>query len=410
MKQSISLLSLLALSSLSCFAAVSGTVTDRVGKGLAGVGVSLAFGGGSTTTDTTGAWSLATTEIDARIIPSSRTRWTGKSVELNLSEPATVLVEAYDLKGAIQGRVARVKLGAGSYSLPLALSGSGMVWLRVTVNGRPETILAGAVVGIGHARSLQSARSLQRQQPTTAARTQGLVDTLRFTWKSRLVAQVPLAIQDTAGVVVRMDTSSVYAWNDSIAYGILYDARDGQVYRTVKIGSQTWMAENLNFKAAGADSGWCYNNSRDSCTRYGRLYTWLAVMANAASSTQSPSGVQGICPAGWHVPSENEWTTLVTTVEAISWVNLCRGGKALKSNDGWWFSGDGTDQFGFRALPGGILNGSYFTDVGAGGNWWSVTEYDVSHAWGRFMDDYDAYVNRFYFDKSLGFSLRCSQD
>ncbi len=413
MQRPFALLTLLALSSLPCRASVSGKVTDLSGNGLAGVGIALTLAGTSTTTDATGAWSLATTGMDTRTITESQARWTGNGLLLILVEPAMVSVEAYDLRGAVQGRVGSVKLGAGPHNLPLALSGSGMVGLRVTVNGRPETILASAVVGIGHARSLQSARSLQRDvENQPAARSMGLVDTLRFTWNSRVVARIPLANLDTSGFVVKIGTDTSVAWNEFIAYGSLYDPRDGQVYRTVKIGSQTWMAENLNYKPIGADSGWCYINSKDSCVKYGRLYTWAEVMGLPDSCNARVCGnrvhskLNGICPIGWHVPNDTEWTAMQWVVDSTG----NTGGTKLKSLNGWNEFGNGTDVYGFRALPGGYFNGSSFDLVGIDGNWWSAMEDDGFHAWYWDMFCNSANVYRYYSGKTEGLSLRCSKD
>ena len=102
-------------------------------------------------------------------------------------------------------------------------------------------------------------------------------------------------------------------WNPLIAYDTLLDTRDGQKYRTVKIGTQTWMAQNLNYKV---DSSWWYRNDADSGAKYGRLYQWDAAMDGYASSTAVPSGVQGICPIGWHLPSPNEWDILEIFIDA----------------------------------------------------------------------------------------------
>lgn len=404
MRRSFAFFTVLTLSSLPCGAAISGTVTDRAGNSLSGVGVSLMLAGTSTTTDAKGTWSLAPTGIDARTATTSRTRWTGKAVELSLAEPAMVSVEAYDLKGAKQGRLANVKLGAGSHSLPLALSTSGVVWLRVTVNGKSEMMMAGlgmlSPVGTyGHT----------SPQETMAARSQSSVDTLRFTWRNKVVARVALANPDTSGIVVKLGTDSSIAWNDSIAYGSVYDARDGQVYRSVKIGNQVWMAENLNYRnATGAKDtvGVCYNNRADSCTKYGRLYTWAVVMNGARSSTTSPSGEQGLCPTGWHVPSNAEWATMQTYVEPTNTTD----GTKLKSTSGWLNFGNGMDIYGFCALPGGYFGGTSFFSVGSYGLWWSATEDDASHAWSRYMGYVNAEVHRTSYVKTNGFALRCLGD
>ncbi len=127
--------------------------------------------------------------------------------------------------------------------------------------------------------------------------------------------------------------------NRPIAYGSL--TYGGQTYKTVKIGTQTWMAENLNYAGTDGTTGVCYNapsgvktsGPADTCAKYGRLYTWAEVMNGSASTTTAK--VRGICPEGWHVPTDSEWTTLVNTVEADTSVGAYKGGTALKSTSGW---------------------------------------------------------------------------
>jgi uncharacterized protein (TIGR02145 family) len=178
----------------------------------------------------------------------------------------------------------------------------------------------------------------------------------------------------------------------------LVDSRDGQTYRTVIIGDQTWMAENLNYNASGSA---CYNNSPDSCAKYGRLYDWAAVMAGSPSSSTNPSDVQGICPPGWHVPSNAEWTVLTDVVGGAS-----TAGTLLKSETDW----NGTDNLGFSALPGGRWSGGSFGYVGTYGNWWSATEHDAALARYRLMYSDDSNVDTNWYYKTSGFSLRCAQD
>ncbi len=123
----------------------------------------------------------------------------------------------------------------------------------------------------------------------------------------------------------------------------LTDSRDQQKYATVCIGEQVWMAENLNWAGAGV----CFNSASSYCNTYGRLYTWDEVTGDTAS-TANPSGVKGICPVGWHVPSLAEWQTLITHAggEFVA-------GDKLRANSSLWSNGGGTDDFGFAALPGG---------------------------------------------------------
>jgi uncharacterized protein (TIGR02145 family) len=115
--------------------------------------------------------------------------------------------------------------------------------------------------------------------------------------------------------------------------GTFTDSRDGQTYKTVKIGNQTWMAQNMNYRTEKRSC--CYENNPDNCKKYGKLYDWNT--ANVA------------CPKGWHLPSKGEWTKWITMVGSL------RAGKTLKSKSGWNESGNGTDDYGFSALPGGLL-------------------------------------------------------
>jgi len=139
--------------------------------------------------------------------------------------------------------------------------------------------------------------------------------------------------------------------------GSFTDSRDGKKYKTVKIGYQTWMAKNLNYQTESGS--WCYEDKADNCKKYGRLYNW-----NTANV---------VCPKGWHLPSRDEWTELVTAVGGRT-----TGGDKLKSKIGWnvCIGGkNGTDDFGFSALSGGGRSSDRFHDAGCNGEWWTSTEY-----------------------------------
>jgi len=163
----------------------------------------------------------------------------------------------------------------------------------------------------------------------------------------------------------------------------------GQTYKTVKIGDQVWMAENLNYKAKGSE---CYDSKPENCGKYGRLYDW-----NMARSA---------CPGGWHLPFDTEWQTLVDFAGG----EKVAGGK-LKANNGWDEDGNGTDEYGFSALPGG--NGppkGGFDLVGIGGYFWSATENNSKTAYGRSMKRNGTNVTSNNFIKSVLISVRCIQD
>jgi len=172
---------------------------------------------------------------------------------------------------------------------------------------------------------------------------------------------------------------------------IFTDDRDGQSYEIVKMpDGKVWMAENLNYETE--EGSWYYNNDTEYAHRHGRLYTWDAAKA--------------ACPEGWHLPTREEWDALV---------KACGGkeaaGKKLKAKSGWNEDGNGTDDFGFSALPGGYRDsGGDFYDAGNYGLWWTATEDSEGDAYSRnmFCNLDDVYEHDD--DKSNGFSARCVQD
>lgn len=203
-------------------------------------------------------------------------------------------------------------------------------------------------------------------------------------------------------------------FRDRVKY--FMDARDGHIYRWVLIGEQIWMAENLNYLAYGGSS--CYHTINRNCNIYGRLYTWNVAMADAASSEETPSGVQGVCPSGWHLPSINEWELLAEYVATETGLTSNIGGRIwnhigpkLKSSAGWNDSGNGTDDFGFSALPGGFYRGgATYEALGIGALFWSSTERISSSAYrGELLYNED-YFHLMSTNTSLGLSVRCIKD
>ena len=186
-------------------------------------------------------------------------------------------------------------------------------------------------------------------------------------------------------------------------------------FRTVTIGTQTWMAENLNCNVKGSK---CYDNDPGNCNKYGRLYDWATAMGLPSScNSNSCSGQiqqphRGICPDGWHIPSEAEWDTLV---DFAGGYNGTPGpGTKLKATSGWdpsGFNGNGTDDYGFSALPGGFgfPNGS-FSYVSEHAYWWSTSEGSSSSTYYREMTYGISGIYTGNYDKSFLFSIRCVQN
>lgn len=175
-------------------------------------------------------------------------------------------------------------------------------------------------------------------------------------------------------------------FNKSLNYESFKDSRDGQIYKTIRIGEQVWMAENLNFKA---DESYCHGDNEDHCSNFGRLYTWSAAMES--------------CPDGWHLPSDKDWTLLLTTVGG-----QISGGKILKSASGWLSLGNGTDDYGFSGIPAGVRfdNGNYNSDS-AYTFFWSSKEDNAENAYGLFLQYYSERADLNSGLKKSGFSVRC---
>ncbi|MCL2261467.1 MAG: fibrobacter succinogenes major paralogous domain-containing protein [Fibromonadales bacterium] len=201
----------------------------------------------------------------------------------------------------------------------------------------------------------------------------------------------------------------------TFAQGTFTDSRDGKTYKTVKIGNQTWMAQNLDYHGEDGFLGLCYGDEPkkkirklENCKKYGRLYDW-----NEAIKA---------CPKGWHLPSDKEWQTLVDFAGGKD-----VAGKKLKAKTGWnneckWNETDnrgrvtvidhcGSDEYGFSALPGGggTPDGS-FVAVGINGGWWSASKYYTDFAYGWYMGYGFSEVGKYNVVKSNLLSVRCVKD
>ena len=238
-------------------------------------------------------------------------------------------------------------------------------------------------------------------------------------FSSTLSNPIAVPVTNTTYTVVVKDATSATATSSvAVIINTICDF-DGNGYDTVRIGTQTWMKENLkttkiNDGSAIAypktdQSAWLsnttgayafYNNNTTYKKTYGAYYNWYAVKSGK------------VCPTGWHVPSNDEWGSLFTTVGSEA-----NAAKQLKTVDRWNTDGvgdveavRGTDAYGFSALPGGNYLGTHLDLPGYDGGWWTTTEYDATNAiaWGM---DYDNIAMRQNIDaKNNGFSVRCLKD
>jgi uncharacterized protein (TIGR02145 family) len=175
--------------------------------------------------------------------------------------------------------------------------------------------------------------------------------------------------------------------------GIFSDSRDRKKYKWVRIGTQIWMAENLNYYTS-TDS-WCYDNKSSNCKKYDRLYNWKTA--------------KKVCPDGWHLPTDAEWTTLTDYLGGES----LAGGKLKETGTTHWDNPNTgtTNESGFTGLPGGYRYGNgTFHYIGSDGYWWSSTEYSSTTAWYQTMYYSLSYIFRYNYHKEYGFSVRCVRD
>jgi len=196
-----------------------------------------------------------------------------------------------------------------------------------------------------------------------------------------------------------------------IAYagGLFFDPRDSTEYKTIKMGKQTWMAQNLNYRGEDGYLGLCYGDeprkkifNPENCEKYGRLYDWSEAMGLDRTQNWKLLGelegpVQGACPDGWHLPSNEEWQILKEYVGSIT------AGKKLKALNGW----NGSDDYGFAALPGGRYNNTGFGEIGKEANWWTSTEFNASTSQRRRISVDMDFLYETNLSKAFLFSIRC---
>jgi len=219
-----------------------------------------------------------------------------------------------------------------------------------------------------------------------------------------------------SGALICMLVGPAALWGDTFA-----DSRDGGTYRSVRIGGHVWMAENLAYlpKVSPPSTGskadphyyvYGYSGTNVSAAKetiyyakYGVLYNWAAA--------------QNACPSGWHLPSDEEWEQVAELISKEKggyskgdhfWTNV---GGHLKAKSGWNSDGNGTDDYGFSGLPGGVRNAQgSFWGVGAAGVFWSSTERDSSSALDRSLAYYDSKSGFGPYGKEGGLSVRCVAD
>ena len=175
--------------------------------------------------------------------------------------------------------------------------------------------------------------------------------------------------------------------------GTLIDYRDGQFYTTIKIGEQLWIAENLNYETGSGS--WCYNNTSSFCKKMGRLYDWDAAKI--------------ACPDGWHLPSDYDWFILTNHLGGRE----VAGGKLKQDSLLVWQSPNtgATNSSGFTALPAGYRYSEFeFNLYGRFTYFWTSTSEDINNSWAYYLYYRQREINRNFYNKTYGFSVRCIED
>ena len=356
-------------------------------------------------------------------------------VNLTLPEGGAVTLEACDVNGRVVISRSFVSMQPGTHVLRVNLATAGVYLLTARQSGKVSTVrMVNQRSGGENSMEMVGLRDISQ--------TKGNIDH-PFAYGDSMIYKGYTMIpgQELESEVVAQTQNQPETIILYFSATTLFDGQpcpgaatvtdyDNNTHNTVQIGDQCWMKENLRTThyadGTTVTSRYAPNNDENNVATYGYLYNWYAVMHGAAASSANPSGVQGICPAGWHMPSCAEWTQLTTYVHDNGyqcsncnasnwWMNVDCIAKALAAQTGWpSYSYDAcavgydlstNNATGFNALPAGFYCGAYY--YGQTAYFWSTSQYDGGNAYFRTFDYCANYVSRNYIYKSEGYSVRC---
>lgn len=382
-------------------------------------------------------------------------------VNLSVVEPGTVTMEITDINGKIVETYVRASLQPGTHQFRVNVAATGVYFLTARQNGKTSSVKMvnngnGTKNGIEYVGDIAEKHGRASLQPQPKNGTRGIIprafaygDRMSYTGFAERFGGViegvavvqPQSVSEN--ITLMVDYSTYVTPHDGYPCPAAPTVSDtiGNVYNTVQIGTQCWMRDNLRTQRyaddviilMGHDTSYTvpyrYRPDDDvtNLDPFGYLYNWKAVMRNSSSSNANPSGVQGVCPNGWHVPSDAEWTQLTDYVSSQS-SNCCHNNpssiaKALASTTGWVaYTGSDLDKAcypgyhsydnnasGFNATAAGYYFGEYL-NFGYNAYFWSSTEVNSTTAYIRSLNYYDAVVSRVNNNKFFGYSVRCVLD
>ena len=354
---------------------------------------------------------------------------------LTLPEGGAVTLEACDVNGRVVISRSFVSMQPGTHVLRVNLAAAGVYLLTARQSGKVSTVrMVNQRSGGENSMEIVGLRDIPQTKgdidhPFAYGDSmiyKGYTMILGQELESEVVAQTQ---NQPETIILYFSATTLFDGQPCPGAATVTDY-DNNTYNTVQIGDQCWMKENLRTThyadGTTVTSRYAPNNDENNVATYGYLYNWYAVMHGAAASSANPSGVQGICPAGWHMPSCAEWTQLTTYVHDNGyqcsncnasnwWMNVDCIAKALAAQTGWpSYSYDAcavgydlstNNATGFNALPAGFYCGAYY--YGQTAYFWSTSQYDGGNAYFRTFDYCANYVSRNYIYKSEGYSVRC---
>lgn len=363
------------------------------------------------------------------------------SIALNFTPSEPINISIYNVQGQSVYLSPPMHITAGN-AINVQLAKIGVYFVKLETSSGAKTFKA---LGSNKVNSFGADISYQRQRIHTSLKSN--LNTYDSDFSFEIGDDIRISVYKSdywtppKMQAITSSLSLLYIIDTTIHIGAFNDMRDNQNYKTIEIGDQIWMAENLKYLPAvvGPDTesytspyyyvydyyGTDVATAKESAnyTTYGVLYNWPAAMNSAASSTSNPSGVQGVCPSGWHMPSDTEWTELTEYLINNGYGFGGSGddiGKSIASISGWDSSTDPSDvgynqatnnSSGFDGFPGGKrLETGSFEGKGGTGVWWSA--YQMSSSTARSLSLYDLrdYLALGESDKIRGFSVRCLKD